>query len=485
MMRKFRESLISLIIGTVGMMQAGEKPNIVVILADDMGYGELSCLNPEKGKIKTPALDQIASEGMVFTDGHSGSSVCTPTRYGLMTGRYAWRTKLQSGVLTGGESLIKADRLTVAKLLKGQGYDTAMIGKWHLGMLFDGKKESGKVAVGTKVSHGPIERGGFDVFHGFHHARQMSLWIDGQEVTKNLEPVEMLPMLTQAAVDYIDGRKGQEKPFFLYVPWNSPHSPVVPSKEWKGKSGLNAHADFVMQTDASYGQVVDALKRNGLYENTLVICSADNGTSAPTSKMKDLISKGHHPSADLRGSKADLWDGGHRVPFIVSWPGKVKAGTRSDALVCLTDVMATAADILDVNLPASEGVDSLSMLPALTGKKEGVRTNVVHHSVSGLFAIRDGEWKLLISPGSGGWTAPRPGAAAAKGEPMLQLYNMDKDLGEQNNLIESMPEKAKALRGLLDMQIERGRSTPGEAQKNDVPIKVEKISQVKKNKKKK
>ncbi|MFC4991921.1 sulfatase family protein [Rubritalea tangerina] len=474
-----------MIIGTVGMMQAGEKPNIVVILADDMGYGELSCLNPEKGKIKTPALDQIASEGMVFTDGHSGSSVCTPTRYGLMTGRYAWRTKLQSGVLTGGESLIKADRLTVAKLLKGQGYDTAMIGKWHLGMLFDGKKESGKVAVGTKVSHGPIERGGFDVFHGFHHARQMSLWIDGQEVTKNLEPVEMLPMLTQAAVDYIDGRKGQEKPFFLYVPWNSPHSPVVPSKEWKGKSGLNAHADFVMQTDASYGQVVDALKRNGLYENTLVICSADNGTSAPTSKMKDLISKGHHPSADLRGSKADLWDGGHRVPFIVSWPGKVKAGTRSDALVCLTDVMATAADILDVNLPASEGVDSLSMLPALTGKKEGVRTNVVHHSVSGLFAIRDGEWKLLISPGSGGWTAPRPGAAAAKGEPMLQLYNMDKDLGEQNNLIESMPEKAKALRGLLDMQIERGRSTPGEAQKNDVPIKVEKISQVKKNKKKK
>jgi len=472
------------ILSAVSLVHAADKPNIVVILADDMGFGELSCLNSEKGKIKTPELDAIAASGMVLTDGHSGSSVCTPTRYGLMTGRYAWRTRLQSGVLTGGNSLIAEERLTVAKLLKQQGYDTAMVGKWHLGMLFDGKKVSGKVPVGTKVSEGPIERGGFDEFHGFHHARQMSLWIDNKEVTKNLEAEQMLPMLTESAVEYIESRKGKEKPFFLYVPWNAPHSPVVPTKEWQGKSGLNAHADFVMQTDHSYGQVFKALKENGLLGNTLVICSADNGTSARTSNMDELKSKGHFPSAGLRGSKADLWDGGHRVPFIVSWKGHVEAGSKSDKLVCLTDLLATAADVVGAELPASEGVDSISMLPLLTGKGEHQRGDVIHHSISGFFSIRQGKWKLLLTPGSGGWTAPRPEAAAKKGEPMIQLYDMEADLGEQNNLAAKMPEKVKELRALLENQIAQGRSTVGAAQNNDVAIDVEKLSKFKQKAKK-
>ena len=336
---------------------AAESPNVVVMLADDMGFGELQCLNPKRGKIPTPNLDAIAGKGLVFTDAHSGSSVCTPTRYGLLTGRYAWRTRLQRGVLTGGESLIAENRLTLSRMLKGRGYDTAIIGKWHLGMLYDGEKNSGKIPVGAKVTHGPIDRGGFDMFRGFHHARQMDLWIEDDKVASRLTAKEMLPKLTAAAVDYVRSHKDSNKPFFLYVPWNSPHSPVAPSDEWAGKSKLNAHADFVMQTDHSFGQVIDALKETGQFENTLIICSSDNGTSAPTSKMANLKAKGHYSSGDLRGSKADIWDGGHRVPFIVSWPDVIKKPGRTSALVCLTDLVATVADIVGESLPptAAEG----------------------------------------------------------------------------------------------------------------------------------
>ncbi|MHC4911500.1 MAG: sulfatase-like hydrolase/transferase, partial [Planctomycetota bacterium] len=379
----------------------GKMPNIVVILADDMGYGELQCLNPKRGKIKTPQLDSIASGGMIFTDGHSGSAVCTPTRYGLMTGRYAWRTRLQRGVLKGGESLIAKDRLTMARMLKQKGYHTAVFGKWHLGILFNGKEEHGQVAVGSKVADGPIDAGGFDEFHGYHHSRQMNIWIDNDIVTEHIDPIEMLPKLTAGVVDYIKGRRGKE-PFFLYVPWNSPHNPVVPSAEWQGKSALNAHADFVMQTDDSYGQVIEALRDNGMLDNTLVICSSDNGTSAPSSKKKNLEEMGHFPSGDLRGSKADIWDGGHRVPFIAHWPKVIKPGICSDKLVCLTDVMATAAEITGFKLPPNAAEDSISFLPALKGAENHARTSVIHHSSSGYFAIRQDNYKLLMCPGSRG-----------------------------------------------------------------------------------
>jgi arylsulfatase A-like enzyme len=465
-------------------------PNIVVILADDMGYGEVQCLNPMRGKIKTPQLDSIAAGGMIFSDAHSGSSVCTPTRYGLMTGRYAWRTRLQRGVLRGGKSLIAKDRMTMARMLKQKGYDTAMFGKWHLGMLYDGKENAGEVPIGSKVTDGPIDAGGFDEFHGFHYAREMKVWIDNDKVTEHLEPIAMLPKLTKGAVEYINNRKGKKKPFFLYVPWNSPHSPVVPSVKWQGKSGLNAHADFVMQTDDSYGQVVKALRDNGMLDNTLIICSSDNGTSAPTSKMKDLKEMGHYPSGNLRGSKADIWDGGHRVPFIAHWPKVIKAGSSSDKLVCLTDVMATVAEITDYKLPANAGEDSMSFLPVLKGASNHGRTSVIHHSISGYFAIRQDNYKLILCPGSGGWTKPKPSGAnwkkfANEGEPMVQLYDMGKDIGEQTNLADKMPEKVKSMRALLGKYVSDGRTTDGAKQTNDVAITIDKKPGADKIKKKK
>ncbi len=458
---------------------AGKLPNIVVILADDMGYGELQCLNPE-GKIKTPQLDSIARSGMIFTDAHSGSSVCTPTRYGLMTGRYAWRTRLQNGVLKGGESLIAKKTLTIAEMLGFKGYETVMIGKWHMGMMFDGIENNKKGAVkpGAVVTHGPIDFGGFDEFYGFHYARQMDLWIENDKVTRNIEAVEMLPALTAKAVEYIEKRKGSKQPFFMYIPWNSPHSPVVPSDDWKGKSGLNDHADFVMQTDDSYGQVVQALKQNGFLENTLVICSSDNGTSPGTSGKKVLEAAGHYSSGELRGAKADAWDGGHRVPFLVSWPGKVRPGSQCDDLVCLTDVIATVADVTGYRLEKSDAVDSFSFLPALTGENPNPRRSAIHHSINGYFAIRQGKWKLIACPGSGGWAEPKPAEAIQEaqenGLPMYQLYDMEADIGEQNDLVLEKPETVARLKKLLDRQIAMGRTTPGPKQTNDVPVVVEK-----------
>ncbi len=466
-----------------------QRPNIVIMLADDMGFGELQCLNPTRGKIKTPQLDAIAASGMIFTDAHSGSSVCTPTRYGLMTGRYAWRTQLQQGVLTGGESLIAADRLTLAKYLHTAGYHTAVIGKWHLGMLFDGQENSGDVPIGALVTHGPLDRGGFDEFHGFHHARQIKTWIDNDRVTAALEPVEMLPRLTQSAIEYIRGRQRNDQPFLLYVPWSSPHSPVVPSAQWRGKSGLNAHADFVMQTDDSFGQVIAALRETGQLDNTLVICSADNGTSAPTSKLSELQQLGHFPSGDLRGSKADIWDGGHRVPFIVSWPQRVAPSTRCANLVCLTDVLATVAEIVGQPLPTNAGEDSVSFLTSLLSKPEEgrptssdtkhVRHDVIHHSISGYFAIRRDNWKLCVCPDSGGWTDPKPSAKAWAAreqaqQPLLQLYDMTQDIGEQSNRVQEQPEIVQQLLALLHHQVLHGRSTPGPDQKNDFAVTVEK-----------
>lgn len=452
-------------------------PNVVVMVADDMGFGELQCLNPERGKIPTPHLDSLASSGLVFGDAHSGSSVCTPTRYGLMTGRYAFRTRLQKGVLTGGESLFAEDRLTLAKMLKQHDYLTAIVGKWHLGMLYDGVKNSGKIPVGAKVTHGPIDRGGFDLFWGFHHARQMDLWIANDTVAERLTAIEMLPKLTETAVQFVRDQESTQRPFFLYVPWNSPHSPVAPSKRWQGKSGLNDHADFVMQTDDAFGQVIDALKETGQFENTLIICTSDNGTSAPTSKMPELKAKGHYSSANLRGSKADIWDGGHRVPFLVSWPKTIQNPGRTDALVCLTDVIATVAEIVGHEIPNDAAEDSVSFLGTLRDPAQSARTHVVHHSSEGQFAIRDKNWKLICCPGSGGWTKPKTAAALQAAQPdgpFYQLYDMTADLGEQNNLVVAERDKATEMRELLDQLLSRGRSTPGPKQNNDAEITVDK-----------
>ncbi len=471
----FFTRLFFLLVGLLSFATAAEKPNIVYIICDDLGYGDIQCLAPETSKIPTPHSDQLAAEGMTFTDAHSGSSVCTPTRYGVMTGRYSWRTRLQKGVVTGfAPCLIDKDRPTVGGFLKDQGYHTAIIGKWHLDFQYL-DPESGEAyspknhktpPVGAKIPDGPVDRG-FDYYHGFHHARNMEAVIEDDKVIAH-DPVEnMLPRLTEKSAAYIDSRKGKEEPFFLYVPLGSPHTPIVPTGKWKGKSGLGDYGDFVMQTDNVVGEITDALERNGFADNTLVIFTSDNGCSKAAG-IEDLAEKGHIVSAHLRGSKADLWDGGHRIPFLVKWPGKVKANSTNDQLICLTDLFATVADIVDADVPSGSCEDSVSFLPALSGEKiESTRNGVIHHSISGHFAYRKDNWKLMLAKASGGWTKPGEGQAKADW-PKGQLYDMKADVGEQNNLFEKKPEKVAELLKHLEEDVNRGRSTAGPDSKNDV-----------------
>jgi arylsulfatase A len=443
---------------------AAEKPNIVFVLCDDLGYGDVQCLNPGRGRIPTPNLDHLAKEGMVFTDAHSGSSVCTPTRYGILTGRYAWRTRLQHGVMQDNQPpLIAAGRLTVAGLLRQQGYRTACIGKWHLGYLYEGAT---KAAPGVRFPDGPISRG-FDYFFGYHHAGAIHALAENDRVIETIAPVEMLPRLTRRAVAYVEERAKAGQSFFLYLPLNSPHAPIMPTAEWRGKSGLNDYGDYVMQTDAAVGEVLSAIGRSGLASNTLVIFTSDNGCS-PAAGVEKLEKMGHFPSARFRGYKSDIWDGGHRIPFMARWPGRVKPGTSSDQLVCLGDLMATCADLLKVELPPDAGEDSFSFMPALLGQGAGARDAVVHHSIKGNFAIRQGPWKLILTTGSGGW-----GKGKVKDAPG-QLYDMRQDVGERANLYTSHPEAVSRLTELLKKYVADGRSTPGPGQTNDAEVVIRK-----------
>lgn len=470
------------ILFALGLPLAAVPPNIVYILADDLGYGDVQCLNPQRGKITTPHLDKLASQGMTFTDAHSGSSVCTPTRYGLLTGRYAWRTRLQAGVLDGGndEPLIAADRLTVAGLLKAQGYSTACIGKWHLGFQSrsqitqsDKKKGMGNsgLPIGTEIIGGPVTRG-FDLFWGCSNARTMSALIEGDRVIETIEPVTMLPRLGKRAVSYVRDHAGDAKagkPFFLYLPLTSPHTPILPTPEWQGKSGLGAYGDFVMMTDAIVGDVLTALDQAGLTDNTLVLFTADNGCS-PQADTGELEKRGHFASERLRGYKADIWDGGHRVPFFVRWPGKVKAGSQSTTLICHTDFMATCAEILGAKLPDNAAEDSVSFLPSLLGDAGILLRTVIHHSIHGRFAVREGRWKLCLCPGSGGWAKPGDAAATKQGLPSLQLYDLIADIAETRNLNSTHPDIVARLTQQLESSIANGRSTPGMKQANDAEV---------------
>ena len=478
-------AVAGLLLALLGELLAAElparKPNIVYILCDDLGYGDVQCLNPLRGKIKTPHLDRLAAHGMAFTDAHSGSSVCTPTRYGLLTGRYAWRTRLQSGVLDGYvEPLIAAERLTVPGLLKQNGYHTACIGKWHLGYTIEGagQKGGGKgklegAPLGAITRDGPVTRG-FDEFFGFHHARMMKSLFENDRVAEIVEPVEMLPRLAQRATGYIAERAKSRQPFFLYLPLNSPHTPIVPSREWRGKSGLGDYADFVMQTDAAIGEVLAAIENSGRANNTLVIATSDNGCS-PAAGTDKLEAQGHFASAQLRGYKSDIWDGGHRVPFLVRWPDRVKAGSQCAQLICHTDLMATCADMLEVKLPDNCGEDSVSILPALLGTdKAPLRESVVHHSINGSFAIRQGHWKLELCADSGGWSVPTPGSNEANGLPAIQLYDLRADLAESQNVQTANPEVVSRMTKSLAQIIANGRSTPGPTQSNDAAIKMSK-----------
>ena len=500
-------------------LAAPAKPNIIYILCDDLGYGDVKCLNPQ-GKIPTPHLDKLAAAGMYFTDVHSSSSVCSPTRYGIMTGRYNWRTKLQSGVLGGlSPRLIEPGRLTVAQLLKNNGYHTAAIGKWHLGM--DWVKKEGKTVAELNVESAdqihnvdyaqPIKNGpnavGFDYYYGISASLDMVpyTFIENDRVTKlptvdkdfpmflgraqgkcrlgpaapDFEVEDVLPTLTTKAIGYVKSRAADAKagkPFFLYLPLASPHTPIAPTKEWQGKSGLNFYADFVMQTDAAIGQLLAELDKQALAENTLVIVTSDNGCS-PQADFPALLAKGHNPSYEFRGHKADIFDGGHRVPFLVRWPARVKAGTLSQQLLCLTDFMATAAEIIGAKPPDNAAEDSVSFLPALLGTaKASLREAVVHHSINGSFAIRQGNWKLELCRDSGGWSDPRPGTPKATALPPVQLFDLDKDIGEQINVQDKHPEVVARLTKLLEKYVADGRSTPGTPQQNAVPVQLVKTA---------
>jgi arylsulfatase A-like enzyme len=486
--------------------------NIVFILADDLGYGDLGCYNAES-KIPTPRLDQLAREGMRFTDAHSPSSVCTPTRYSLLTGRYAWRTRLQRGVLGPWDKpLIEPDRLTVGRLLQRHGYTTACIGKWHLGQTFattDGRPPSGgpknpmtNVDFTRPVADGPIARG-FDHYFGTfvpnyppycfiendhtvgipterEGSREEQFNIPGPMVP-GWKLVNVLPELTRHAVKWIEDTAKTKKPFFLYLPLTSPHFPVVPAPEFVGKSKAGAYGDFVFQTDWAVGQVLDALKRAGVAETTLVVFTSDNGPEVVEINpgAYDRARQFHHHSmGSLRGAKRDAWEGGHRVPFIARWPGKIKAGVASDETMCHVDFMATVAAILGEKLPDNAAEDSVNVLPVLLGEERNapIREATVHHSAQGRFAIRKGDWVLI--------DAPSGDDNGARGEPQWlkeerryarhdqpgELFNVRDDLSERHNHFAEKPELISELKELLEKYQREGRSTPGVPQKNDVDI---------------
>ncbi len=450
-------------------------PNIVFIMCDDLGYGDVHCLNTQHGKIQTPHIDTLASEGMTFTDAHSGSAVCTPTRYGLLTGRHCWRTKLQHGVVQGFAPCLIADgRPTVASFLHEKGYQTALIGKWHLNYQYKDpstgaflkRKKNTLPPIGATIPDGPLAHG-FDFFHGFHHSRDMDAVVENSQVIGHDDAITMLPRLAEQSVRYIENAAADAQPFFLYVPLSSPHTPIVPSPSWQGKSGISDYADFVMQTDDVVGQIIEAIDTNNLAEKTIVVFTSDNGCSK-AANIDELVEKGHHVSGPYRGSKADLWEGGHRVPFFVRWPGEIQPNSYSNQTICLTDFFATLTDLLIDDTPAQAAEDSVSFFSAFYGQPITTeRRGLIHSSISGHFGYRMDHWKLLLSRGSGGWTAPKENDAREQDLPAFQLYDMTTDPAESQNLGGEQRDIAQQLYTLLRSDIERGRSTVGPESLND------------------
>ena len=475
------------------------QPNVVFILADDMGVGDIQALYSE-GKIKTPHLDSLAEGGMRFTDMHTGSAVCTPTRYTLLTGRFAWRTHLQEGVLWGAsQPLIAENRLTVADVFKSAGYNTACVGKWHLGLGW-GKLEGDAETVENIDHEAAITGGpnalGFDYFYGIPASLDMQPYVyvvndrvealptattEGMNgkafyragpMQPDFDHEQTLHVLKEKAIAWLQGQEKEDAPFFLYFPLPAPHTPILPTKEFQGKSSVNEYGDFVMQVDALVGDVVKTLKATGKFENTLFIFSTDNGCS-PMANFKEMKEKNHLPSGPYRGHKADIFEGGHRVPFIAHWPGVVEAGAESKQILTQADFLATMAELVGQAVPDNAGEDSLSFLSALKGSDDApIHEAVVHHSINGSFAIRQEKWKLAFCPGSGGWSAPKPKDARKQGLPEFQLYNLEEDPGETHNYYGKHPDVIEAMYQRMSKYIDHGRSTPGPRQPNDVLVKL-------------
>ncbi len=472
-------------------------PNIIYILADDLGYGDVSAYNPES-RIQTKNIDKLAAEGMRFTDAHSPSSVCTPTRYGILTGRYCWRSRLPQGVLRGyGRALIEVDRPTVASFLQSHGYVTGVVGKWHLGLDWVVKEGHDSALTDTsalindlgmvqemdpihidfskKPTDGPLDHGfqysyilpasldmdpycylendvlveeptdytpGNDLNTGYTEA----FWRAGKKAP-GFEFDQVLPNFCDYAVQFIEEQASGDHPFFLYLPLAAPHTPWVPTTEFRSATEVGTYGDFVTMVDDAVGQILTALERTGKKDETLVIFTSDNGPFW----TPELIEKYQHRSAgNLRGMKADAWEGGHRIPYIVRWPGQVAAGTQSTALTSLTHLFATIAEVLQVPVPKGYAEDSYSILPILLGTAKDVVSQpaVIHHSSRGYYAIRKGDWKYIDGLGSGGFSPPRS-YDPKPGEPTGQLYNLRRDPGEMENLFSTHPGKVRELTTLL------------------------------------
>ncbi len=472
---------------------ADRLPNLVYILADDMGYGDVSCLN-ENSKIKTPNIDRLAAEGMHFTDAHSSSAVCTPSRYSILTGRYNWRSSLKQGVYNGYNktALIEAGRETVASYLSGQGYHTACVGKWHLGWEWPlNSDEPTDIDFARPISSGPTTRG-FDYFYGIIASLDFPpyVYVENESVTAMPDRVtedsgkrfwregptgadfkheEVLPTFTRRSCDYIKEQAAAGNPFFLYFPLPSPHTPILPTERFLGKSGTNEYGDYCLLTDDCVGQVMQAIEEAGVADSTILVFTSDNGCS-PAADFGELKAAGHSPSYIFRGHKADIYEGGHRIPLVIRWPEQITAGSACDDVVCLADLLATMAEICGQPLADSAGEDSVSNLPAWLGQgsETPLREATVHHSINGSFSIRQGKWKLEFCPGSGGWSDPKPGEEP-EGAPAIQLYDLTKDIGEQDNIQDAHGDVIEQLTALMTQYVKTGRSTPGAPQSNTGP----------------
>ncbi len=500
-MKLFRFAL-PILCAAVALSQS-ERPNIVIVFADDMGYGDPQVYNP-LSKVPTPHIDALAERGMRFTDAHTASSVCTPSRYGLLTGRYPWRSRLPTGIVNSwGGPVIDKDRVTLGKALQAQGYRTACIGKWHLGWdwpLSEGGYLSDELegvnvgrdyeAFGRRVDfakpvrEGPVTRG-FDYYFGddvpnfppyafIADDRVLGNPSDRMPAQKGQRSGPMMPgwdlwsaqpTITARAIDWLEERAADPTtPFFLYLPLLGPHTPIVPNAEHRGSSEAGPYGDWVHQMDAILGKVVAMLERTGAIKNTIVLFTSDNGSPArsgigamgATSTVTELYS--HVPNAPWRGLKADAWEAGHRVPFVVRWDESIVPGSIADRTVCLTDVFATISEIVGFEMPENSGEDSFSLVPLLLGRGTFGREQIVHHSQRGVFAIRKGGWKLILGDGSGGFSAPGGKALKPDEDGRMQLYLLSEDPRERRNLDATRPDiKAELLAELLRLQ-QAGRS---------------------------
>jgi len=467
-------------------------PNILFIMADDMGYGDLGCQNAAS-KIPTPNLDRLAAQGTRFTDAHSPSGVCSPTRYGVLTGRYAWRTRLKRGVLRGTAApLLEPGRPTVAGMLREAGYRTGAIGKWHLGRRWklrdgDAPVTAANIDFTQPLADGPTHHG-FDYYFG--RAEPAWTFIENTRVlaqpTAKLDLTHldvqlmgpnnnrgimapgwtmerMLPTYTDKVIAFIDeaAKARPRRPFFLYFTPYAPHKPIVPNKEFQGKSKAGLYGDFVCELDHRVGQVLDALDRTGLAEETLVIFTSDNGPE--NNAYPRATEYGHYSMDGLRGLKRDNWEGGHRVPFVARWPGKIAAGATCGETICLVDLLATAAAVAGCEVSADAGPDSVNIFPALLGQGRNapLREATVHHSCKGRFAIRRGDWVYIDFPTGDDNKEPqwrrRQLGVQGHTEP-CELFNLKDDPTECRNLAAAHPEKVRSLKALLEKYKADGRS---------------------------